>query len=533
MSIRVFPPHYFRGWSPAWRRAGKLDDNVAIRLKTRVNLGVGVAAALLALALVVGSLLGWLVTAESQWSPSGPGHVAPMYIAKDDGRAGDQVSFPAGFTPILKNVTPAVVNISSSKIVRNPQQNLAPFLNDPFFRQFFGDQPGKRFNIPREQLERSLGSGVIVSPDGYILTNNHVVDGSKEIRVALADKREFTARVVGTDPQTDVAVLKVDTTNLPAITLGDSARVQVGNFSLAIGDPFGVGQTVTMGIISAIGRGNLGIEEYEDFIQTDAAINPGNSGGALINERGELIGINTAIVSNGAQGNQGVGFAIPINMARQVMDQILKHGKVTRGYLGVQIQEVTPAIAKAFGLSSARGALVGDVTADGPAAKAGLLKGDIIVELNGEPITDSRTLRLRISQTAPGTSVRLKVFHNGSERGFSVTLGELPAKPEAADAGNEPGGALEGVMIDELTPRILNQLGLPARTKGVVVTDVKPASLAADAGLQRGDVIQEVNRQAVASVAEFERAIGQTGKGPILLLVNRAGTTLYLAIESR
>jgi serine protease Do len=504
-----------------------------MRLKSKVSLRIGTAALLVAVVLVAGGLFGWLVAAKGQWSPFGAGHIAPMYIARNGARIGDKVSFLDGFTPVLKNVTPAVVNISSSKVVRNPQQNLSPFLNDPFFRQFFGDQFGKQFNIPREQLQRSLGSGVLVSPDGYILTNNHVVDGSTEIKVALADKREFTARVVGTDPQTDVAVLKVNAQNLPAITFGDSSNVQVGNFALAIGDPFGVGQTVTMGIISAVGRGNLGIEDYEDFIQTDAAINPGNSGGALINDQGELIGINTAIVSSGAQGNQGVGLAIPINMARQVMDQILKHGKVTRGYLGVQIQEVTPAIAKAFGLSGARGALVGDVTPDGPAAKAGMIKGDIIVELNGEPIADSRTLRLRIAQTAPGTSVRLKVFRNGGEREFSVTLGELPAKAEAFNGGNQPGGALEGVSVDELTPPVLSQLGLPARTRGVVVTGVKPDSLAAEAGLQRGDVIQEANRQAVASVADFERAISKAGKGPILLLVNRRGTTLYIAIDAR
>jgi serine protease Do len=504
-----------------------------MKLMKTVNVRMGVAAALLVCALIGGSVLGWLVTANSQWSPFGTGHVAPMYIAGSDGHSADQVSFLDGFTPVLKNVTPAVVNISSSKVVRNPEGNLAPFLNDPFFRQFFGDQSGRQFNIPRERLEQSLGSGVIVSPDGYILTNNHVVDSATEIKVALADKREFKARLVGTDPQTDVAVLKVDAQNMPAITLGDSAKVQVGNFTLAVGNPFGLGQTVTMGIVSAVGRGNLGIEDYEDFIQTDAAINPGNSGGALINARGELIGINTAILSNGAQGNQGVGFAIPVNMARQVIDQLLKHGKVTRGYLGVQIQEVTPTIAKAFGLGSARGALVGDVTSDGPAAKAGLIKGDIIVEFNGEPVTDSRALRLKVSQTAPGTTVRFKVFRNGSEREFSLTLGELPSKPQSANAGNERSGALEGVMIDDLTPQILRQLGLPAQTKGAVVTDVKSTSPAAQAGLQRGDVIQEVNRQPVTSVGDFERAASKAGNGPILLLVNRGGTTLYLAIEAR
>jgi serine protease Do len=502
-------------------------------LNQTVSIRTGAAAVMLAVALIAGSLFGSLVTAQNGRAPFGLSHVAPMYIAGNDGHASDLVSFLSGFTPVLKTAIPAVVNISSSKLVRNPEDGEMPLFNDPFFRQFFGDEFGPQFNIPRERREQSLGSGVIVSPDGYILTNNHVVNGASEIKVLLSDKREYKARLIGTDPQTDVAVLRVDAHNLPAMTLGNSAKTQVGNFALAIGNPFGIGQTVTQGIISAVGRGNLGIEDYEDFIQTDAAINPGNSGGALIDARGELIGINTAILADGASGNQGVGFAIPINMARQVMDQIMKRGKVTRGYLGVQIQEVTPAIAKAFGLDSTRGALVGDVMADGPAAKAGLARGDVFLELNGEPVTDSRTLRLAISQAAPGTTERFKVFHNGSQRELSVTLGELPSEPQTANAENEPVGALEGVMIDDLTPRVAAQLRLPAQIKGVVVTDVKSTSSAAEAGLQRGDVIQEVNRQPVASVTEAERIVGKAGKGSVLLLVNRGGTTLYLAVEPR
>jgi serine protease Do len=497
-----------------------------MKLNQKVSIRMGGAAVILGLALIAGSLFGSLVTAQSRWSPFAPARLAPIYIPSNDGHAAAQVSFLAGFTPILKNVTPAVVNISSSKIVRNPEMSF----NDPFFGQLFGDEFGR---LPRERRDQSLGSGVIVSPDGYILTNNHVVNGASEIRVWLSDKREYKARLIGTDPQTDVAVVKVDAHNLPAMILGDSAKMQVGNFALAIGNPFGIGQTVTMGIISAVGRGNLGIEDYEDFIQTDAAINPGNSGGALIDARGELIGINTAILANGAPGNQGVGFAIPINMARQVMEQIMKRGKVTRGYLGVQIQEVTPSIAKAFGLDRARGALVGDVTAHGPAAKAGLDKGDVILELNGEPVTDSRTLRLTISQAAPSTTVRLKIFRNGGERELSVRLGELPAGQQAANAGNERSDALESVMIEDLTPPVAHQLGLPAQIKGVVVTYVKSTSPAAEAGLQRGDVIQEVNRQPVTSVADFERVTSQASKGSVLLLLNRGGTMLYLAIEPR
>src|SRR5262249_23990354 len=254
------------------------------------------------------------------------------------------------------------------------------------------------------QREHSLGSGVIVSSDGHILTNNHVVDGATEIKVSLPDKREMNAKVVGTDPKTDVAVLKIDARELPTLPLGDSTKMRVGDCAIAVGNPFGVGETVTVGIISATGRGGLGIEDYEDFIQTDAAVNPGNSGGPLVNVNGELIGINTAILSGGG-GNEGVGFAVPINMARTVMNQILKTGKVTRGWLGVAVQPVTPSIAKAFGVSGeARGALIADISPDSPAAHAGLAKGDIIVEMNGQPVTDSRALSLKVSEMAPGTT---------------------------------------------------------------------------------------------------------------------------------
>jgi serine protease Do len=304
------------------------------------------------------------------------------------------------FAPIVKKVLPEVVNISSSKVVKNPTgfsgQLPEGMQMDPFFRQFFGDNSGHQFNAPREDRERSLGSGVIVSPEGYILTNNHVVADATDIQVTTSDKHEYQARVVGTDPKTDIALLKINATNLPAITVGDSSKMQVGDMVLAIGDPFGVGETVTSGIVSAMGRTNLGIEDYEDFIQTDAPINPGNSGGALVNDRGELIGINTAILSHGSGGSQGVGFAVPVNLARNVMDQIIKNGKVTRAYLGVSIQEVSPQLAKAFGEAEPRGALVGDVSSGSPAEKSGLQKGDIIVELNGKPIADSNELRMSI-----------------------------------------------------------------------------------------------------------------------------------------
>jgi serine protease Do len=439
-----------------------------------------------------------------------------------------------GFAPIVKQVLPNVVNISSSKVVRTRNQ-MEGTPDDPFFQQFFGQQFGKRFSpgpdVPKQRREQSLGSGVIVSPEGYVLTNNHVVDGATDVKVTLSDKRELRAQVVGTDPKTDIAVLKLDGSTFPAITLGDSSKVQVGDYALAIGDPFGVGQTVTMGIVSAKGRGNLGIEDYEDFIQTDAPINPGNSGGALVNDRGELVGINTAILSHGSGGNEGIGFAIPVNLARDVMNQILDHGKVIRGYLGIVIQPITPAMAKALGQSEPKGVLVGDVSLKGPAQAAGLERGDIILNLNGKPINDNNELRNTIAMMQPGESVNLRIARNGSEREVSVKLGELSVSKEEAQNDNDSGPkeALEGMTVENLDADTAQQLGVPYSIKGVVVTDIDPNSPKADSGLRKGDVIQEVNHQPVHNVAEFEQAMRKAGTQDVLLLVNRGGTTLYIA----
>jgi serine protease Do len=347
--------------------------------------------------------------------------------------ASKTAALTTSFAPVVKNAQPAVVSIASTKVVKiSGDEGAAPFFDDPMFRRFFGDGPQDRFGKPREQREHGLGSGVIVSPDGYILTNNHVIEGANEINVYASDKREMKARVIGADPKTDIAVVKVEGKNLPTLPFADSSQAQVGDIALAIGNPFGIGQTVTMGIISATGRGDLGIEDYEDFIQTDAAINPGNSGGALINASGQLIGVNTAILS-GAGGNQGVGFAVPSNLARAVMNQLLRNGKVVRGYLGVMIQPVTPEIAKALNLTDARGALVSEVTASGPAAKAGLAPGDCIVELNGQRVDDSRELRLKTGELAPGSNVKLKLIRDGNPREVSITLGESPKEKVAAN----------------------------------------------------------------------------------------------------
>lgn len=433
------------------------------------------------------------------------------------------------YAPVLKSVLPAVVNISSSKVVRGQSESSEETM--PFFRQFFGGGDGEgNFALPqpRDHREKSLGSGVIISPEGYLLTNNHVVDGATDVRVTLSDKREFQGRVVGTDPKTDIAVLKIEASNLFPITIGDSAKAEVGDTVLAIGDPFGVGETVTKGIISATGRGNLGIEDYEDFIQTDAPINPGNSGGALINDRGELIGINTAIITHGSGGNQGIGFAVPSNLARTVMEEILKNGKVTRAYLGIFPQDVTPAIAKAFGEKDPNGVLVSDVSPNSPAEAAGLQRGDIILEVNGKPMTDSNQLRMTISMMQPGSEAKLKVVHGGSQRELTVKLRELPT--EQAENNNQTDDrqrASAGIEVANLTPDLAQQLNLPATTTGVVVKRVNPSSPLADSGLREGDVVQEVNHQPVKNVSDFYNAMHKDATNP-LLLVNRGGRTLFI-----
>jgi serine protease Do len=440
-----------------------------------------------------------------------------------------------GFAPVVKKVLPTVVNISSSKVSRVPTEFFGQLPDDPMFRQFFGDDFNRRFRTPRqapEQREKGLGSGVVMTPDGYIVTNNHVVDGATDVTVTLADKREFKAKVIGTDPKSDIAVIKIDATNLSPITIADSSKVQVGDYALAVGDPFGVGQTVTMGIVSATGRSHLGIEAYEDFIQTDAPINPGNSGGALVNDRGELIGINTAIIAHGSAGNQGIGFAIPANMARNVMQQIVEHGKVTRAYLGIVPQDVTPDIAKQFGQKEARGALVADVSAGSPAQKSGLERGDIILDVNGKPVADSNELRMTISMMAPDSDAKLKVLRNGSEREIVVRLDTMPTEQASKSEDKSDGSAnsaLSGVAVENLDAQSTNELGLSPNTKGVVVTNVDPSSEAAEAGLRRGDVIQEVNRQPVKNTSDFERAM-RSSKDKPLLLVNRNGSTMYLTV---
>jgi serine protease Do len=429
---------------------------------------------------------------------------------------------PEGFRLAAKRAAPAVVSVIASKTIRFSAEDLEPFWD------LFGG-----LDLPREYRQRGIGSGVVVSSDGYILTNAHVVDQAASIRVLFADRREFKARLTGADTGTDVALLKIEAAGLPYLDLADSSIAQVGDIVLAIGNPFGIGETVTMGIVSALGRrGVVDPERYEDFIQTDAAINPGNSGGALITARGELIGINTAILTRSG-GYQGIGFAIPSNVARHTMTQILKHGRVIRGWLGVSLQPVTAAVARAFGLKDPAGVLVSAVTPGSPAANAGIARGDIILELNGQRIADPADLRMKVASTAPQSSVTLRLFREGRERTVRVILGELPRQTAPAPpAEEEVPAAIDGVQLEQMTPRIARQLRLPANTTGVVVAEIEQDSPAAEAGLRLGDVIVEVDRKPATSVQEVERALKNRGSRPVVLLVNRSGETLYIVIET-
>src|SRR5215469_6640188 len=490
-------------------------------------------ATVVVLAAIAGGAL--LALGLRNWSSGGPVYGAlslPVTMARDNAPV-PLGSFANGFASVLKPALPAVVNIHTSKIVKPRSNEVMPFFNDPFFRQFFGDQFG---NIkPQPQRETSLGAGVIVTSDGTILTNNHVVDGASDIKVDLADKRDFTAKLVGTDPQTDIAVLKINATGLPTLPIGDSSKLQVGDVVLAIGDPFGIGETATMGIVSATGRGGLGIENYEDFIQTDAAINPGNSGGAMIDLHGNLVGVNTAILSGGSGGNQGIGFAIPINLARNVMNQIVEHGKVVRGYIGVGIEDVTPELAQQFGLKENTGVLISSVQPNTPGARAGLKRGDIILKVNGEPVSSRNDLRLRISQTAPGTPVDLTIWGDGSSRNVKVTLTELTEQnAQSRPSENNGTGTMQGVQVQDFTPDMADQLQVPGNTRGVVITSVDPASPAAATQLQQGMIILEVNHKPVSNVREYKEALAGADDKPVLLLVmvpNSGGNTVYIVVQ--
>ncbi|HZN10597.1 MAG TPA: Do family serine endopeptidase [Blastocatellia bacterium] len=504
--------------------------------------------------LGVGALVGAALAARG-WSLFGGGgaggNKVPIYLAADQ-RVTQQLSLNSGFSAVAKAVTPAVVTINTES--RGRQQS--PLFVDPF-RDFFGpDQDEERSprrrtpqqpQTPQSPQNRGrlrpsgVGSGVIVSPDGYILTNNHVVEDADKVSVTLNDRRTLTAKVVGTDPPSDVAVLKIDGGGFPTLSLGDSNQVEVGDIVLAVGIPLNIGQTVTMGIISAKSRSTSGAASgsYEDFLQTDAAINRGNSGGALVNLRGELIGIPSQIVAS-LGGNIGIGFAIPSLMAKNVMDQLIRGGKVRRGMLGVNVSEVTPDLAEQFGYKGTQGALVQVVVPGKPAEQAGVKRGDIITEFQGQRVADSSTLRNLASQTSPGTAVKFKIWRDGAERELTAKLVEVTpddlaaASPERGGGGGDGekgSGVLSGISVDNLSPEVAQRLNLPPTTRGVVITEIEPDSNAAAAGLRRGDVIEEVARQPVANVNEFNAALAKVGNKSALLSVRGAQGPRFVVVK--
>ena len=456
---------------------------------------------------------------------------APVRLVVDDSTPARDGRFTTSFAPVVKKVLPSVVQVYVTGKANVAERGDLP-VDDPFLRRFFGDQFGGR--SPRQSAPRmhGQGSGVIVTKEGYILTNNHVVDGADEVKVVLHDRREYKAKVVGKDAKSDVAVVKIDADNLPYLPLANSDKLEVGDVVLAVGSPFGLGQTVTMGIVSATGRGNMGID-YEDFIQTDAAINPGNSGGALVDAEGRLIGINTAILSRSG-GNQGIGFAVPVNLARTVMESLVKDGRVVRGYIGVGIQDLTPALADEFGVNEASGALISEVKPNAPADKAGLKTGDVVVELNGKAIRDSRQLKLQVAQIKPGQKATMKIARGGKTQTVSITPTELSNKEVASNSpssGDSDTDALQGVTVGDVDTMAKGQLNLPRNIKGALVTAVDENSAAYEAGLREGDVIQEINRHSVEN-AEDAVAVSEKIKGhKILLRIWRDGGSRYIAVD--
>ncbi len=465
------------------------------------------------------------------------GH-AGAFSAAAQGPTPLQQGLVTTFAPIVEKVAPSVVTVFTTQTVSRGQTAF-PF-GDDTLRQFFGGQLPQRQG---KQTLQGLGSGVIVSPDGYILTANHVVSGAEEIMVGLGiELRKYKAKKIGTDPGTDVALLKIDEKNLPAIMFADSEKARAGDIVLAVGNPFGLRQTVTMGIISAVGRGGVGIVDYENFIQTDAAINMGNSGGALVDTDGRLLGINTAIFSRSG-GNQGVGFAIPANLARDVMQSLREKGRVVRGYIGALVQTLTPELAEAMKLKGQlTGALVGEVTPKSPAEKAGIKTGDVITAVNGKKISEARELRLMIGSMAPGTKVQIEANREGETKTFHVELGEMPpgVAEEGAEASPEESAQPEkatvfgGVAVADITDEIRNALNLSKDVKGAVIAEIDPESPAAKAGLREGDVIQEVNKQPVKNAKDLV-AISKRLKPneKILIRVWSQGRSGFVALEPK
>jgi Do/DeqQ family serine protease len=475
------------------------------------------AAASLALLVTAGllaaGLTGRAAHADSFQALHGTPVVAPAYAA-------------SGYADLVAKVAPSIVTIRSERVVKPAALPLGESQLPPFLRNFgFGPQDLQ----PRR--EGGLGSGVVVSADGFVLTNNHVVQGATKVKVELPDRRRLDARVVGTDAPSDLAVLKIDAKGLPVLPFGDSEAIRVGDVVLAFGNPLGVGQTVTMGIVSAKGRAtDVGDGSFEDFLQTDAAINQGNSGGALVNTAGQLVGINSQILSPSGV-NIGIGFAIPSRMAETVMTQLVNGGEVHRGQLGVTVQGVTSDLASSLGLKDVRGALVSDVRKGSPAEKAGVERGDVITSLDGRPVADGNELRNRVASTNPGSGVSLGLVRDGRERTVRVELGELRPTQAKADAAEPGEKARLGLAVRPVSPEEARELGLESK-QGLLVSEVDPAGPAADAGIRPGDVIEQVNRRPVSDVGGLKAAVKASGDKPALFLVSRDGQSLYLTVEA-
>ena len=438
-----------------------------------------------------------------------------------------------GFADVVSKVTPAVVTI---RTVRNASPQLTQMPEGFPFGEMFGQRAprggGRQMPSP---MQRGLGSGVIISNDGYILTNNHVVEQSARIQVELSDRRVLDAKLIGADEPSDLAVIKIEATSLPVVAIGDSTAMRVGDLVLAVGNPLGVGQTVTMGIVSAKGRATgLGDGSYEDFLQTDAPINQGNSGGALVNTNGELVGINSQILSPSG-GNIGIGFAVPSNMAKNVMEQLISNGRVHRGRLGVTVQGITGDLATGLGLDKAEGALVSDVTPGGAAAKAGLKRGDVILGYQGRAVVDTNAFRNEIAATKPGSTITLQVLREGKSSEMKATLEEMAATKEAAnrtEGAGRSGSGKFGMSIEPLTPQIADQLELDRSVEGVVISDLDPSGAAASAGLREGDVIQQINGRTVRSIEQVKAGLEAAADKPVVLLVTRANGSFFVPLRA-
>ncbi|HEX7360678.1 MAG TPA: Do family serine endopeptidase [Bryobacteraceae bacterium] len=501
------------------------------------------------LALVAASIGGGLIAAFAVMSSNNRpiAVTADAQTNKNTAQSSNRVGqLSDSFADVIQKASPSVVEIFSTEVVKPKQQEQNnPFMSDPFFRQFFGGQ----FAQPRTERKEGLGSGVIIRSDGYIVTNDHVVRHATSLKVTLPDGRQFPAKTVGTDPQTDLAVVKIDGSNLPVLPFGNSTDARVGDIVFAIGNPFGKENTVTMGIVSAKNRSlNLGSGHISNFIQTDAAINPGNSGGALINAHGQMVGMNTMILTSGASfggegGNIGIGFAIPSNMVKTVMDQLIKNGKVSRGYIGVSLQQMDPALAKQFGVSSTHGALVAQVVPGKPGAKAGLKPGDVIVAIDGQKVHGVTDTTLKVISHAPGSTITLDVVRDGKHMKVPVTLatrsnaanfGEPNAQNNngnGGQGGKENGSALDGITAETLTPEIADRLNLPADVHGVIIDSVDQAAPAAGQGVNRGMVITQVNRHDVKDVQDFQRLMNEAKGKPVLLTIYTHGQTLFTVIQ--